>query len=310
MLEIIKPQIEVVEADENRALFSVEPLERGFGHTLGNSMRRVLLSSLPGTAITAVYIEGYEHEFQAIKGVREDYIDLILNLKGVVLRAKEPGTYEARLEGKGKGELKAGDIKLPGELEVVNPEHHIAELEKDGEIKAILRIETGRGYVSAERNKREDDPIGVIPIDAIFSPIKRVTYRVEDTRVGQRTDYDRLLLEVETNGAVTPQEAVSMAAQIIKEHMNLFEGQSDSELEGIFKKKEVSKKPVSNTPIEELELSVRPYNCLKRNGIHTIEQLLECTEEDLMNMRNFGQKSMEEIKQKLQERNLSLKSSD
>lgn len=310
MLDIIKPQISVVEDGETKSVFKIEPLERGFGHTLGNSMRRVLLSCLPGVAVTSIQIEGYQHEFSGISGVKDDYIDIILNLKGIVLRSTTPGVYEARIDFKGPGTLTAGDIEWPGEIEVVNPDHYIAEVSDDGHIKAVLRVEDGRGYVSAERNKRGDDPIGVVPIDAIFSPTKLVTYRVENTRVGQRTDYDRLILEIETNGAVTAQEAVSMAAQIVKEHLVLFEEQAEREIDEIFEKKEEETKKVVTTPIEELELGVRPYNCLKRHGIHTVEQLLDCTDEDLMNMRNFGQKSMEEVKQKLSERDLSLKSDE
>jgi DNA-directed RNA polymerase subunit alpha len=311
MLDIIKPQI-VVYPDEkniNRADFVVEPLERGYAHTLGNTLRRVLLSSMPGCAITAVKIEGLEHEFTAVPGVREDYIDIILNLKGVVLKAARPGTYEGRLRVKGPKTVVAEDLELPGEIEIVNPDHYIAEVAEDGKLDMWVRVETGRGYSPAERNKHEDDEIGVVPIDAIFSPVRAVTYRVENTRVGRRTDYDKLILTVETNGAMSPQDAVSIASQIIREHLVLFEEQSDNEVGQVFQSRREEVHQVKATPIEVLELSVRPYNCLKRSGIHTLEQLLECTEEDLMNLRNFGQKSMEEIKQKLAERNLSLRNS-
>jgi DNA-directed RNA polymerase subunit alpha len=311
MLDIIKPQI-VVYPDEkniNRADFVVEPLERGYAHTLGNTLRRVLLSSMPGCAITAVKIEGLEHEFTAVPGVREDYIDIILNLKGVVLKAARPGTYEGRLRVKGPKTVVAEDLELPGEIEIVNLDHYIAEVAEDGKLDMWVRVETGRGYSPAERNKHEDDEIGVVPIDAIFSPVRAVTYRVENTRVGRRTDYDKLILTVETNGAMSPQDAVSIASQIIREHLALFEEQSDNEVGQVFQSRREEVHQVKATPIEVLELSVRPYNCLKRNGIHTLEQLLECTEEDLMNLRNFGQKSMEEIKQKLAERNLSLRNS-
>lgn len=311
MLDIIRPHIEVRPDEENpnKAEFIVEPLERGFGHTLGNTLRRVLLSSMPGTAITAVKIDGFYHEFTPIPGVREDYIDIILNLKGVVIKSERPDTYEARIKVKGPKIVTAANIELPGELEIVNPDHYIAEVAEDGELDIWMRIESGRGYSPAERNKSDEDEIGVIPIDAIFSPIRVVTYRTENTRVGRRTDYDRLILSVETNGAMTPQEAVSIAAQILREHLLLFEEQSENELGNIFQTHKEEVRQVKATPIEVLELSVRPYNCLKRNGIHTLEQLLECTEEDLMNLRNFGQKSMEEIKQKLAEMNLSLKKS-
>lgn len=311
MLDIIKPQVEVYpdENNPNRADFVVEPLERGYAHTLGNTLRRVLLSSMPGCAITAVKIEGLEHEFTPVPGVREDYIDIILNLKGVVLKAEQQGTFEGRLKVKGPKTVVAGDLELPGEVEIVNPDHYIAEVAEDGELDMWVRVETGRGYSPAERNKHEDDEIGIVPIDAIFSPVRIVTYRVENTRVGRRTDYDKLILTVETNGAMSPQDAVSIAAQIVREHLMLFEEQSDSVVGQVFQTRREEVHQVKATPIEVLELSVRPYNCLKRNGIHTLEQLLDCTEEDLMNLRNFGQKSMEEIKQKLAERNLSLKNS-
>ncbi len=309
MLEIIKPRIKVTSEDANYAAFVVGPLERGFGHTLGNTMRRVLLSSLPGSAVTAVQVEGILHEFTSIPGVREDMIEFILNIKGVVFKTITPGTYSAVIDVKGPAVVTAADIKCPGEIEVVNKDHYIAEVAEDGHLRATLRVEYGRGYVSAEKNKRNDDPIGVIPIDSIFSPIKKVTYKVENTRVGQRTDYDKLILEVTTNGAVEPGEAVSMAAQIVGEHLFLFKEQAESALGNIFETKDSESKSLLSTPIEDLELSVRPYNCLKRHGIHTLEQLLQCTEEDLMNMRNFGQKSMEEIKKKLNDLDLNLKNS-
>lgn len=308
MLDIIKPQIKTTKKNENSARFIIEPLERGFGHTLGNTMRRVLLSSLPGAAITSVQIEGIQHEFTSIPGVREDVIEVILNLKGVVARMTSPGSYSASIDVKGPAVITAKDIKCPGEIEIVNPEHYIAEIAEKSHFKANIRLEYGRGYVTAERNKRLDDPIGVIPIDALFSPIKIVTFKVENTRVGQRTDYDKLILEIETNGAIDPETAVSMAAQIAKEHLSLFESQSDRNLGNIFETREFGAKSFLSTPIEDLELSVRPYNCLKRHGIHTLEQLLQCTDEDMMNMRNFGQKSMEEVKRKLTELNLNLKS--
>ncbi len=307
MLDIIKPHIEVEEHNSNYADFIVEPLERGYGHTLGNTLRRVLLSSMPGSAITAVRIAGIEHEFTAIPGVREDYVDIILNLKGVIIKAVTPGTYEARIKVNGPRVITAADILLPGELTIVNPDHYIAELAPDGKLDMWLRIESGRGYSSAENNLHEDDEIGVIPIDAIFSPIKRVTYKVENTRVGRRTDYEKLILTVETNGAMSAVDAVSTAAQIVKQHLTLFEEQTDNNLGEIFKSYKEESRQIKATPIEILELTQRPYNCLKRNGIHTIEQLLECTEEDLMNLRNFGQKSMEELKEKLAQHNLSLR---
>lgn len=307
MLEIIRPQITVEEETGNSAVFVVEPLERGFGHTLGNTMRRVLLSSLPGAAITAIQIEGIPHEFTPIKGVREDVIDIILNLKGVVVSTLTPGTYEAHIEVKGPAVVTAADIKAPGEVTIVNPDHYIAEVAEKVTFRMDLRIEQGRGYVTADRNKRPEDAIGVIPIDAMFSPIKVVTYRVENTRVGQRTDYDKLILTVETNGATDPRTAVSLAAQIVKEHIDLFVEQAEASIGNIFERDEASSSPLATMPIEDLELGARAYNCLKRHGIHTVEQLIQCTEDDLMNMRNFGHQSLEQVKKALAKQGLSIR---
>jgi DNA-directed RNA polymerase subunit alpha len=309
MLNIIKPQISVEQETADSAVFVVEPLERGFGHTLGNTMRRVLLSLLPGAAITAVQIDGIVHEFGPIKGVREDVIDLILNLKGVVVKTVTPGTYEATIDVKGPKVVTAGDIKAPGEVTIVNKDHYIAEVAEKVRFKVDLRIENGQGYVLAERNKRPEDAIGVIPIDAMFSPIKTVTYRVENTRVGQRTDYDKLVLTVKTNGAMDPRTAVSLASQIVQDHLRLFSEQAEMVLGNIFERDDTVGSPYASMPIEDLELKVRAYNCLKRHGIHTVEQLIQCTEEDLMNLRNFGQVSMEEVKKALEKHGLSFKKS-
>ncbi len=306
MLEILKPRLKFEEVSEKVGRFYVEPLERGFGHTLGNSLRRVLLSSLPGAALTSVKIEGIVHEFSTIPGVLEDVVDIILNLKGVVFKL-HTGEATATIKTKGPKEVKASDIVTPSGLEVVNPEHHIATLGENAKLEMSMRVERGHGYALAERNKRPGDPIGVIPIDSNFSPIRRVTYRVEDTRVGQRTDYNRLILEVETDGSITPQEAVSMGAKVIGEHLNLFFDEEKDMLGDIFTTRIGEKKTFLSTPIEDLELSVRSYNCLKRQKIDTLEQLINYTEEDLLKIRNFGQKSMNEIKEKLASLNLSLK---
>ncbi len=305
MLQILKPKVHW-EVDGNVGRAFVEPLERGFGHTLGNSLRRVLLSSLPGAAITSVRIKGVEHEFTAIPGVVEDVIDILLNLKEVRLKM-EIGEAELRLNVKGPAEVKAGDIEAPAGVEIVNVDHHIATLDKGAKLEMTLRAEQGRGYVPAPRNKRPDDPIGVLPIDSIFSPVRRVTYRVENTRVGQRTDYDKLILEVETDGTISPVEAANLASQIISEHLHLFSEAGEKSLELVFDESESKDHALYNTPIEELNLSVRSYNCLKKNGIDTVEQLINRSEKDLLKIRNFGHKSMEEIKEKLEKMGLSLK---
>jgi len=310
MLDIRKPGITVEEQRDNTALFKVEPLERGFGYTLGNSIRRVLLSSLPGAAITSVKIERVAHEFTAIPGVKEDVTDVILNLKDIVLRlyGEEPATM--RINVKGPKEVTAADIEYPAEIEIVNPDQHIATLNEKGKLEMEMTVESGRGYVSAERNKRPSDTIGVIPIDSIFSPIKNVTYAVENTRVGQRTDFDRLILHVTTNGSITPFEAVSIGAKIINDHMGLFmEQASEFAATPVFIADTSERDKALDSPIEDLELSVRSYNCLKREGINTVQQLIEQSEGDLMKIRNFGAKSIEEVKDKLTQLGLSLKSS-
>lgn len=309
MIEFKKPHISVTEINDTTARFVVEPLERGFGYTLGNCMRRVLLSSLPGAAVTSFRIEGVDHEFTSIRGVREDATDIILNIKSLILKANGEPDAVLTLSAKGPKTVVGGDITCPPGIEVLNSDMEIATLNKTGKIEAEFVVEKGRGYSSGERNKKADDPIGVVPIDSIFTPVKKVAYSVEHTRVGQRTDYDKLLLTVETNGSITPKEAVSMSSQIINEHMMLFAEQTEDELqESVFVVEEETVEPVLTSPIEDLELSVRSYNCLKRQGIDTLEQLLECTDVDLVNIRNFGSKSIEEVKAKLVDMSLSLKS--
>jgi len=311
LIEFLKPAVTVEEIEENFAKFTIQPLERGFGNTLGNSLRRVLLSSLPGAAITSIRIEGVPHEFSAVEGVREDVTDIVLNLKGLVLKldAEEPATM--RLNIKGPADIKASDFELPSEVEVVNPDLHVAKISKGSKLELEATVETGRGYVLAERNKKASSPIGVIPIDSIFSPVRRVTYNVENTRVGQRTDYDKLMVEVETNGSMSSKEAIGLAAKIVNEHMNLFMEQAPEEAEeAVFVTNKEEKDRVLDSPIENLELSVRSYNCLKRQGVDTLEQLVECSENDLLNIRNFGAKSIQEVKDKLVELNLSLKLGD
>lgn len=310
MIEFRKPHISSEGLGDNAARFTVEPLERGFGHTLGNCMRRVLLSSLPGAAVTSVKIDGVDHEFSSIPGVREDITNVVLNVKDLVLKLNNDRSAVIRLSAKGPKKLSAGDIDYPAGVEVVNGGQHLATLNKTATVEMEMVVEKGRGYASAERNKKPTDAIGVIPIDSIFTPVRRVAYSVEHTRVGQRTDYDKLVLEVHTDGSLSPEEAVSAASQIINEHMALFVEQAPEEVgESVFAEDGEQREPALNSPIEDLDLSVRSYNCLKRQGIDTLEQLAGCSEVDLMNIRNFGSKSIEEVKEKLTELGLGLKTS-
>jgi DNA-directed RNA polymerase subunit alpha len=311
MTEFMRPQVTVDRIDDRVARYVVEPLDRGFGYTLGNCMRRVLLSSLQGAAATSIRIEGQQHEFASIDGVREDVTDIVLNVKGLVFRETGIGAGDAvaTLSVTGPKTVTGADLKVPSEFELVNPEHVIATLNKGAKLELGVRVGVGRGYVSADRNKRSEDPIGVITVDSLFSPVTRCTYVVDNTRVGQRTDYDKLTLEVETNGAMDPSDAIARAGQIIDEHMMLFVDEATEALseEGIFAAAVDEADSVLETPIEELDLSVRSYNCLKRQGVNTIGQLTECSENDLLNIRNFGAKSIEEVKDKLQSMGLGLK---
>lgn len=312
MIEIEKPRIETEEMSDTYGRFVVEPLERGYGITLGNSLRRILLSSLPGAAVTSVKIEGVLHEFSTIPGVVEDTTDIILNLKELLVKVHEDEPVTVRLEVDTPGEVTAGDISVPSSVEILNPELHIATLTEGGRLEMEITLGRGRGYVSAERNKRPDQPIGVIAIDSIFTPVRRVNYRVEDTRVGQQTDYDRLILEVWTDGSIAPNEAVSLSAKILTEHLRFFIS-LDEQAEGMeimVEKEEEEKDRLMEMTIEELDLSVRSYNCLKRAGINTVEELTRRTEEDMMKVRNLGKKSLQEVKEKLAALNLSLRQSD
>ena len=309
MLELIKPEIKSQEVSETRGTYVVEPLERGFGYSLGNSMRRLLLSSLPGSAITAIRIDGVPHEFSALTGVKEDVVDIILNLKQVVISGDTDEPATIKLSVKGAQEVTAGDLEVPAGIEIVNKDHHIMSVNSKGEVEAEFEVRTGRGYVSADKNKEDDQPIGVIPIDSVFTPTVNVNYEVENTRVGQRTDYDKLILHVETNGAIDPDQAMETAATIMSQHMALFvHVDEDVEEVSIFGEEPEEEEAELNIPIEQLELSVRSYNCLKRQAINSLDQLVEYTEQDLMNIRNFGDKSIEEIKQVLASRSLALKS--
>jgi DNA-directed RNA polymerase subunit alpha len=314
LVDLGKTRIECVEQDDEAKYgkFVVEPLERGYGTTLGNSLRRVLLSSLPGAAVTSVRIEGVLHEFSTIPGVREDTTDIILNIKGLALKMYGDEPQIIRLEAEGEGEVRAGDIIAGPDIEILNPELYIATLEPDGRLFMEMTVEKGRGYVPAERNKKAEQIIGDIPVDSIFSPIYKVNYTVENTRVGQQTDYDRLILEVSGNGAIPPDEAVSQAAQIIIKYLQLFVGLTDQVeiTEPEPEEQDDEKDKILEMPIEEMELSVRSFNCLKRAGINTVGELTMRTVEEMMKVRNLGKKSLEEVENKLAELGLSLKKSE
>jgi len=310
MIEIEKPKINKLEADNNFGSFEISPLERGYGTTLGNSIRRILLSSLPGAAITSVKIEGAKHEYTAIPGVVEDVTDIILNLKGVVLKYNGEEQTSIRLDVSDKTDVVAGDFQVSGDIEIINKDHKIATLAPEGNIQLEATVEKGRGYVTAEENKEKfDNIIGLIPIDSSFSPIERANFKVDDIRVGQVTDYDRLMLDVYTNGSISPEEAISLSARIMIEHLELFLDLDDDleNVEIMVEKEEEEKNQIYDTTVEELELSVRSSNCLKRAGINTVGELVSKTEDDLMKVRNLGKKSLQEIKDKLEEIDLSLK---
>lgn len=314
MIEIEKPKIECVESNEEKTYgkFVVEPLERGYGITLGNSLRRVLLSSLPGAAVTSVKIEGVLHEFSTVPGVVEDVTDIILNLKGLALKVHSDDPQIIRIDVEGQGEVKAADIVVTSDVEVLNPDLHIATLDNSGKLVMEISVERGRGYVSAEKNKKDTDVIGVIPIDSLFSPVTKVNFLIEDTRVGQITDYDKLTLELWTDGSLTPDEAVSLSAKVLNDHLRLFVGLTDTvgNVETMVEKEEEEKDKVLDMTIEELDLSVRSYNCLKRAGINTVAELIMKSEEDMMKVRNLGKKSLEEVDEKLNALGLGLRKSD
>ena len=313
MIEIEKARIDCAElsSDGSYGKFVVEPLERGFGNTLGNALRRVLLSSLPGVAVTSIKIEGIQHEFSTVPGVTEDVSELILNLKTLRLKLFSEQPKTVMLDVKGPAEVLAKDIPADDEIEFINPDLHIATLNEDAHLQMTLTFDKGRGYVAADKNKYPNMPIGVIPIDSIFTPIHKVNYTVEDTRVGQITDYDKLTLEVWTDGSVQPDEAISLAAKILTEHLSLFVSLTDQVTTISFTDQEDDKKEkVLEMTIEELDLSVRAYNCLKRAGINTVSELVQRNQEDMMKVRNLGRKSLEEVEQKLEALNLSLRPSD
>ena len=310
MLIVQRPQIEEEVVGENRSRFIVEPLEPGFGYTLGNTLRRTLLSRIPGAAITNVRIEGVQHEFSTIPGATEDVVDIILNLKGVVLRIDADGPQTLYLSAKGKGDVTAGDIKAPAGVEIVNPDHHIASLSSSGKLEIEMTAERGVGYRSADRNNKGEG-IGVIPIDSIFSPVRRVAYEVEAARVGQRTDYDKLVLDVTTDSSLDPRDAIGQAAEILIRQLAIFTDLDAIEGLGEATAEAAAEAPVThgmeNFPIEELELGVRSYNCLKRVGIETIGDLTSKSESELVAIPNFGRKSIEEVRASLGAHGLTLK---
>jgi DNA-directed RNA polymerase subunit alpha len=308
VLIVARPQIQEETLTPTRAKFVIEPLQPGFGYTLGNSLRRTLLSSIPGAAVSSIRIDGVLHEFSTIPKVTEDVTDIILNLKQIVIRSDVDEPVTAYLKARGPAEVKAGDIQPPAGVEILNPDLHLATVARGGSLEMELVIQRGVGYVTAERNKNPRDPIGVIPVDSIYSPVRKVTYSVEATRVEQMTDRDRLILDVETDGSVTPREAVASAGTTMSELVNLFAELAESP--GLT----VGPAPVDNQlsgdmalTIEELNLSVRSYNCLKREGINTVGDLVQKTEAELMDIRNFGQKSIDEVKAKLDELGLGLR---
>ena len=301
-----------IDEDGNYGKFVVEPLERGYGTTLGNALRRILLSSLPGAAVTSVKIDGVLHEFSTIPGVKEDVTEIILNLKKLAIRLNGDNTKRVIINAVGPKEVTAADIIRDSDIEIFNPDLHIATLEENATLVMEVNLARGRGYVPAEMNKTESTPISVIPVDSIYTPVRKVNFTVENTRVGQVTDYDRLVLEIWTDGSITPEEGVSIGAKIMQEHLNLFIQLTDTTgtMEIMVEKEEDQKEKALEMTIEELELSVRSFNCLKRAAINTVEELTQKSEEDMMKVRNLGKKSLDEVKAKLEELGLGLRPSD
>lgn len=314
ILEIEKPKIECIEMskDNKHGVFVMEPLERGFGVTIGNSLRRVLLSCLPGAAVTSIKIDSVLHEFSTIPGIEEDVVNIVLNIKGLVIIMHTDQPKTLTIDAKGSGIITAADIICDSEVEIVNTELYIATLNEDADFHMEITVERGRGYVMADRNKTNNMPIGVVPVDSFFTPVRKVNFTVENTRVGQITDFDKLTLDIQTNGSITPDEAVSLAARILSEHLAQFVNLTEhaANLEIMVEKEEDKKEKVLDTTIEELDLSVRSYNCLKRANINTVQELIQRNEEEMMKVRNLGRKSLEEVQQKLEALGLSLRLED
>ena len=314
MIEIEKPRIECIETptDDSYGKYVIEPLERGYGTTLGNSLRRVLLSSLPGTAVTSIRISGIQHEFSAIPGVKEDVTEIVLNIKRIIARLHSDEPKTVYIEASGEGEVTAGDIKADGEVEILNPELHIATLGPDASLSMELTLDHGRGYVPADKNKNPQQIIGTIPVDSIYTPVLKVNYAVENTRVGNQTDFDKLTLEVWTDRTISPRDAVSLGAKILVDHFTLFTDLSDSigSRSTVVEKVETQRDKVLEMTIEELDLSVRSFNCLKRANINTVEDLISKTQDEMIKVRNLGRRSLEEVEHKLAMMGLSLASDD
>ena len=314
MLEIEKPKIEIGEMNEEYTYgrFTVEPLERGYGITLGNSLRRILLSSLPGAAVTSVKINGVLHEFSTIPGVVEDVTDIILNLKCLCLKMYVDEEKVLYIDAKEPGTVTAGDIICDSDVDILNKDLSIATLSENANLSMEITVAKGRGYVSSERNKKSEHIIGIIPVDSSFTPVRKVNYNVENTRVGQITDYDKLTIEVWTDGSIRPDEAVSISAKILNDHLRLFIGLTEAanEVEIMVEKEEEQKDKILEMSIEELDLSVRSYNCLKRANINTVEELINKSEDDMMKVRNLGKKSLKEVGNKLDELGLSLRKNE
>lgn len=307
MFIVARPQIQEEQVNPTRSRFIIEPLEPGFGYTVGNSLRRTLLSSIPGTAISSVRIEGVLHEFSTVPKVTEDVTDIILNLKELVIRSDVDEPVTVYLKAKGPGEVTAGDISPPAGVEILNPELHIATIGRGGSLEMEMAVERGVGYRMADKNKKPRDPIGVIPVDSIFSPVRKVSYSVENTRVEQMTDRDRLILDVETNGSIAPREAVASAGGTLLELVQLFSELAEAARVTVGPVEDESVPSDYAITVEELNLSVRSYNCLKREGINTVGDLLQKSEAELMDIRNFGQKSIDEVRSKLEELGLALR---
>ena len=314
MVEIEKPRIECVEnpGDTSYGKYVVEPLERGYGTTLGNSLRRILLSSLPGTAVTSIKIAGVMHEFTTIPGVKEDVTEIVLNVKGIIAKLHSEGVKTVHIEAVGPCKVTAGDIKADADVEVLNPDLHIATLDVDATLNMELTLSHGRGYVTADKNKTAQTVIGVIPVDSIYTPVRKVNYTVENTRVGDATDYDKLTLEVWTNGTIDARDAVSLSSRILCDHFALFTDLSETmgSKSTVVEKAETQRDKVMEMTIDDMDLSVRSYNCLKRANINTVEDLISKTEEEMMKVRNLGRKSLEEVINKLAMMGLSLASEE
>ena len=314
MIEIEKPRIECIETptDDSYGKYVIEPLERGYGTTLGNSLRRVLLSSLPGTAVTSIRISGIQHEFSTIPGVKEDVTEIVLNIKRIIARLHSDEPKTVYIEASGECEVTAGDIKADGEVEILNPELHIATLGPDASLSMELTLDHGRGYVPADKNKNPQQIIGTIPVDSIYTPVLKVNYAVENTRVGNQTDFDKLTLEVWTDRTISPRDAVSLGAKILVDHFTLFTDLSDSigSRSTVVEKVETQRDKVLEMTIEELDLSVRSFNCLKRANINTVEDIISKTQDEMIKVRNLGRKSLEEVEHKLAMMGLSLASDD